>query len=458
MAIFHMPIHIIKRSDARTAVAAAAYRSGTKLHNEYDGETHDYTRKGGVVYTEILLPSHALVSFSDRETLWNSVEKIEKSKDEQLARDIEASLPIELSREEQIRLARDFCSIFVSDGMCADLAIHDKGVGNPHAHIMLTMRPLKEDGTWSAKCRKQYVLGDNSERIRLPSGAFKSEKIDLMDWNQHTKAEEWRKAWADLVNGYLEKNGFQERIDNRSYKRQGVEKIPSVHMGPAATQMERRGIRTERGDINRQIEADNKLLKEIKARITRLYNWSKEQKDAPAPVKTASILEQLHANKPAPTKRYEKVNALKESAKVFSFLQSNGINDMSELYEKITAMQTMYYDKRGEIVGTERRLTVLNERLKNFGTYSKLKGRKRDENDDIMYQAAGKFLAVLKDSGEEITPKKWKTELSSLTVTKDRAYHEMRNMREDLKVVEAIKKTADRMMRETRKNVHEQEI
>ena len=168
IAIYHCSIKIISRGKGKSAVAAAAYRSGEKITNEWDGETHDYTRKGGVVHSEIMLPPHAPPSFSDRSTLWNSVEEIEKSKDAQLAREVEIALPVELSREEQTRLVRDYCSSqFVSKGMCADFNIHDTGSGNPHAHIMLTMRPLDEKGIWTAKSKKEYDLDGNGERIRL---------------------------------------------------------------------------------------------------------------------------------------------------------------------------------------------------------------------------------------------------------------------------------------------------
>lgn len=188
IAIYHCNISIVSRGKGKSAVAAAAYRSGEKLTNEWDGMTHDYTRKGGVVHTEIMLPPHAPPSFSDRSTLWNSVELYEKAGNAQLAREIDAALPIELSREEQIRLVREYCSSqFVSRGMCVDYAIHDTGKGNPHCHIMLTMRPLDERGAWAAKSQKEYDLDENGERIRLPSGRYKTHKVDLTGWNDKGK-------------------------------------------------------------------------------------------------------------------------------------------------------------------------------------------------------------------------------------------------------------------------------
>ena len=235
---------------------------------------HDYTRKRGIVHSEILLPPNAPPDFQDRGTLWNSVEQIEKACNSQLARELEVALPIELSREEQVRIVRAYCSSqFVSRGMCADFNIHDTGSGNPHAHILLTMRPMDERGKWLPKSKKEYVLDESGERIRLPSGNFKTRKVDLVDWNSQENAEVWRKAWADLANEFLERNNRPERIDHRSYERQGIDQIPTVHIGVAASQMEKKGIATERGELNRSIKAANRLLRDIKAQIGKLKEW-----------------------------------------------------------------------------------------------------------------------------------------------------------------------------------------
>lgn len=147
MAIYHCSIKVISRGKGKSAVAAAAYRAGEKITNEFDGMTHDYTHKGGVVHTEILLPDHAPAEYTDRAVLWNEVEKIEKAKNAQLAREIEIALPRELTREQGISLVREYVERhFVAAGMCADVCLHDTGGGNPHAHIMLTMRPFDEGG------------------------------------------------------------------------------------------------------------------------------------------------------------------------------------------------------------------------------------------------------------------------------------------------------------------------
>ena len=464
MAIYHYSIKIIKRSQGRSAVAAAAYRSGQNLTNEWDGITHDYTKKGGVVYSEILLPAHAPPEFSDRSTLWNSVEKSEKSRNAQLAREIEIALPAEIDRQSQIRLVRKYVKdIFVSSGMCADFSIHDKGDGNPHAHIMLTIRPLKESGEWGAKCRKEYDLDAHGQRIPLPNGGFKSHRVNTTDWNDPGKAEVWRAAWANACNYSLEQIGKPERIDYRSYARQGVQKVPTVHMGVAATQMERRGIPTEKGAVNRKIAAQNRLLKEIKARITRLYNWTKQQ--AAQPEQKPNIWEQLQQAQTAaqPTTRYGKVKVLKESAALFKFLQENGIASMPELHAKVTAMQTKYYSLRGEIAAAARQIDDLGKRLSMWKQYienkpvrkrlATLKPKSQEKFQDAhgvelaLYNAAVQYLNELKASGEKITPKHWQAEVERLTVQNGALYQQMKAMRADIQSVEKIRKTADELAR-----------
>ncbi|USF25443.1 hypothetical protein N510_000355 [Firmicutes bacterium ASF500] len=447
-------------------MAAAAYRSGEKLVNEWDGMTHDYTRKGGVVHTEIMLPAHAPPAFADRSTLWNSVEEIEKSSTAQLAREIEVALPVELSRAEQLALVRAFVKEnFVDAGMCADFAIHDKGTGNPHAHIMLTIRPIREDGKWGAKCRKVYDLNGQGQRIPDGKGGWKNHREDTTDWNRRENAEKWRALWATYTNRALEAAGRPERIDHRSYKRQGVDIIPSVHMGPAACQMERRGIATVKGNINREIAADNKLLKEIKARITRLYNWSKEQ--SAQPQGRESIMDFLFQARQgtAPTSQYAKVKSLKADAKLFNFLMENGIKSMPELFDKVAAMNSDYYDLRSKIVSKERRISALTERLEMWAQYQKYKParqkldkvvpakreqfKQRHSADLALFDAAVRYLDTLKASGEAITPKAWRGEAQKLTAEKEADYLKMRAMREDIKAVETLKKTAERLARES---------
>jgi len=257
MAIYHLSVQIIGRSSGKSAVASSAYRAGEKIKDERIGETYDYTKKRGVDYTEIMTPSNAPEWASDRSRLWNEVEKIETSKNSRLAREVNIALPKELTRDQQIELIRNFAKEqFVDKGMVADVALHNLAGENPHAHVMMTVRPFNEDSTWGAKSKKEYMLNDAGEKIKLPSGQFKSRKIDSVNWNEKETLEDWRKEWAAQTNKALEKAGVLDRVDHRSYKDQGSKQIPQIHVGVHATAMERRKlnpIKTELGDVNRGI-------------------------------------------------------------------------------------------------------------------------------------------------------------------------------------------------------------
>ena len=272
----HFDITITQRSKGQSAVAGAAYQSGEKLFSEYDQKTKNYTGKRGILYTEIMLPSHAPPEYANRETLWNSVEAAEKQWNAQLARRFVLALPKEVPPEQYPQMVRDYCEKqFVSKGMIADFAIHDPAPPghNVHCHVMLTLRAMDEHGKWLPKSRKVYDLDENGERIRLPSGNWKSHKEDTVDWNDQKYAEVWRQGWADTVNRYLEAAERPERLDLRSYERQGLDVIPTVHMGPAVVQMERRGIQTNIGNLNRDIKAANQMLSAIRKTIRGLLDW-----------------------------------------------------------------------------------------------------------------------------------------------------------------------------------------
>ena len=273
----HNEISIVQRSHRQSAVAAAAYQSGEKLFCEYDQEVKHYPEKRGIVHNEILLPANAPLEYTDRNTLWNAAEAVEKQWNSQLARRWVLSIPREIPPDQYAALVRDFCrQQFVSKGMCVDFAIHDKGDGNPHAHVMLTMRAMDERGKWLPKSRKVYELDKNGERIKLPSGRWKSHKEDTVDWNDRKYGEIWRHEWEVIQNRYLEANNRPERVDLRSYERQGLDIIPTVHEGAAVRQMEKRGIQTNIGNLNREIKAANSLMKSIRQLIKNLKGWIAE--------------------------------------------------------------------------------------------------------------------------------------------------------------------------------------
>lgn len=316
MAIYHLEAKVVSRGAGRSAVAASAYLSCSRLYNDYDGIQHDYTKKQGLVWQEVFLPEYAPQEWKDREQLWNAVEEVETAKDSRLAREFVVALPIELSREQQIELLQDFIrEQFVSDGMCADAAIHDTDGHNPHAHILLTVRPLDERGKWQYKTEKEYLCMRNGEERGFTAAEFKSAQNDGWEkqypykvgkkkvymtpsaaeaqeliradkhpkstrygrqnpiserWNSEEQLVSWRVAWADVTNRYLESAGREERIDHRSNAARGLDEIPTIHEGVTVQALERKGIVSDRCEMNRQIRADNALLRELKAEIKKL--------------------------------------------------------------------------------------------------------------------------------------------------------------------------------------------
>ena len=316
MAIYHLEAKVVSRGAGRSAVAASAYLSCSRLYNDYDGIQHDYTKKQGLVWQEVFLPEYAPQEWKDREQLWNAVEKVETAKDSRLAREFVVALPMELSREEQIELLQEFIQEqFLSDGMCADAAIHDTDGHNPHAHILLTVRPLDKQGKWQYKTEKEYLCMKNSEERGFTAAEFRAAQNEGWEkqypykvgkkkvymtpsaaeaqglvradkhpkstrygrqnpisehWNSEEQLAAWRAAWADVSNRYLERAGREERIDHRSNAARGIDEIPTIHEGAAAQALERRGIISDRCELNRQIKADNTLLRELRAEVKKL--------------------------------------------------------------------------------------------------------------------------------------------------------------------------------------------
>ena len=248
-----------------TSVAAAAYRAGARLVDERTGEVYDYTRKGGVIHTEIMLPANAPGRYHDRQRLWNAVELAERQNNAQLSRELRIALPSEFTREENIALVRDFIQKnFVSKGMCADIAYHAKdkngGDHNPHVHIMLTMRPMTKSGVWwKTKSRKEYITDRKGNRIMGTNGEWKSRNVDLTGWNDKTLYVSWRAQWAEACNACYEAKGLPYRIDHRSYDAQGIQRQATIHLGKDAAALERKGVSTEKGNYNRTVTACNEM-------------------------------------------------------------------------------------------------------------------------------------------------------------------------------------------------------
>ena len=269
MAIYHMNVKIGSRSKGQSAIAASAYRAGVKMTDEQTGLTSDYTKKSGIAFSEVSLCANAPAEYADREKLWNAVHKIEKAKNSQLWREIEVALPKEFSRDEQIATVREYVKGLTDRGMCADWSLHDKGDGNPHAHIMLTVRSILSDGSWASKSRKVYVLDENGNRIyqgkdKLGRRQYKSYKEDFNDWNDKERIEEWRSEWAECCNRRLPE---RDRIDHRSYVRQGVNQIPTIHEGYVARKRVRNGQQSDRVDINSDIRRQNAFIGDLSEEI-----------------------------------------------------------------------------------------------------------------------------------------------------------------------------------------------
>ena len=316
MAIYHLEAKMVSRGAGRSAVAASAYLSCSRMFNDYDGVQHDYTRKQGLAWQAVFLPPMAPPEWQDREKLWNAVEEAEKTKDSRLAREFVAALPIELSREQQIGLLEEFIrEQFVAEGMCADVAIHDTDGHNPHAHILLTVRPLTESGAWQYKTEKEYLCVKDGDERGFTAAEFKTAQAEGWEkqypykvgkkkmymapstaqahgyvradkhpkstrygrqnpisarWNSEEQLLVWREAWATAANRCLELAGHDSHIDHRSHAERGLEERPTIHEGVAAQALERRGIISDRCELNRQIKADNALLRELRGQVKKL--------------------------------------------------------------------------------------------------------------------------------------------------------------------------------------------
>ncbi len=264
-------------------MAGASYYFGQKLYSEYDHEwKYPHSDPKRVRYTEVMLPSNAPPAYADRQTLWNAVDAAEKSNKAQTARRFTITLPRELTFEQNLALIREYCTKqFVDKGMICDLYYHDSGNGNPHVHLMLTMRAMDEQGRWLPKTKTAYVLDENGERIRGTTGRWLRERIDTVDWNDQKYAEIWRHEWELSQNKALEAAGHTERIDMRSYERQGIADLePQIHLGPEAAALERKGISTTRGERNREIKRVNAIIVSLQKTIASLVEWLRGIKEA----------------------------------------------------------------------------------------------------------------------------------------------------------------------------------
>lgn len=397
MAIYHLEAKVVSRGTGRSAVAASAYLSCTKILNDYDGVQHDFTRKKGLAWQQVFLPPMAPAEWQDRSVLWNTVEENEKTKDSRLAREFVAALPIELNREQQQKLLTEFIQEqFVADGMCADVAIHDTDGHNPHAHIMLTVRPLDENGKWQYKTEKEYLYVRNGEEQGFTAAEFKTAQTEGWEkqyqykadknkvymapseaekqgyeraskypkstkygrqnpiterWNSDEQLVLWRKAWADVSNHYLERAGSNQRIDHRSHAERGLDEQPTIHEGVGARALEKKGIVSDRCELNRQIKADNALLRELKAQIKNLMAAVKNTVP-----ELAAALENIRKNMIIFC--YQLGHIRTNSGKIMNYL--GNIKPALERYSKLSGQLRCKAKEKKELVEEKKETAVWN--------------------------------------------------------------------------------------------------
>ena len=467
MDFFHWTTKIVSRNKGKSVVAASAYISGTRMENTWDGVTHDYTRKKHVIYTEVMLPPNSPQEYADRNLLWNSVEWNETKANAQLARSIELALPAELNHEQNITLVRKLVQeLFVDKGMCADVAFHDKGDGNPHTHILLTMRPLTPDGKWGDKSRLEYILDADGNRIPArQKGRWKTRKVYTTDWDDRGNAERWRAAAAEAINEALREAGFtQGFVDPRSYADQGVQRIPMVHEGPDARAMEKRGIPTEVGEKNREIRQQNKLIDQLEARLARLNAWAQFEKkmdetliakgkDVSNPNLRYILASQVFSSIVPPNRKDRRV---KDGAGLLAIMQEYNITDAASCLAAIQTVTTKLYglkSKRKENHDLSIEMSIRIDAYEKWKKYRKVhqaweklpEGKRaafvhQHEYELRQYRSAVESLQRWQADGEKIDYRGWKAALEALNKERFMLDYQIQEMKEDVRRLEVVKR------------------
>ena len=489
---------IVKRSKGQSAVEKASYISRSILVSEYDGQTYRPKYHEDLVHSEISLPQNAPKEYADRATLWNAVELSEKGQKSQLARMLKASLPNEWSYELAEEVVRDYVQRnFVDKGMCADWAIHDsendKGQRNLHIHVLLTMRPLTENGEWGAKTKKIYVLDENGERIPLIDKKTGQQKVDKRnrkqwkcqtvestDWNSRENAMMWRRDLADTINATNEQLGIAVHWEHRSFKEQGIDKEPTIHIGAVANALERKGIQTERGNINREIIRGNVLLEQAKEMLelakqeVRSIQYS-GLKEVAVNVKN-EVMEMIakvakrkgRLDLPIVSGKYlRKISdrtALQSADNAEKFIVSRKIDSFENL-AKFTADREQKYRQLETVhLSKGQKLSRLKELSKMYALYApiqatykesqSLKGLAKMKYDKEHKESLAKYpelkerMQNLLQQGEKITPKQWKAEMQSLQAEYDSISKEQSKTATELAYAEVISYNRKNLARE----------
>jgi len=444
-----------KCTGGHSAVEQASYISREKMYCEYDGQTYYPKYSEDLVHCEVLLPENAPKEYNDPYVLWNSVELVEKSKDAQLARTFRIELPNEWSYDLAKEVVKDYCERnFVSKGMCVQYAIHDsenkQGQRNLHCHIMLTLRSIDEQGKWMPKQKKVYQKDENGERIpdidkktgqqkvdKQNRKQWKCTNIQTNDWNSKENAKIWRKDLADTINAVNAKIGMTDKFwEYRSFKEQGLDIIPQIHLGEKASAMERAGIRTIRGDINRDIIARNAIIDAARAVYEKAKDELAQAMAIPATVVKAfkseiidvirKVAERNNNRLSLPIVKGKFIGAvsdrasLQDKAKMEAYVQSKGWTTFDEMQAERKATQAEY-EKLGKSRGDmSARMDYLEKLLgfhEQYEPYQKVnaeywKLKKAEEKN-------GKPLGFFRKSQAEEYKRKHQTELNTYKIYRD---------------------------------------
>ena len=470
-------------------MAAAAYRAGEKLYSERYGETSDYTRKRGIVCSGILLPAHAPPEYTDRQTLWNAVEKNERRRDAQLAYSDEFSFQNEFTFEENMELAMRFLQEnYVSKGLICDYAVHDPerepgGTPNPHMHVLIPMRAIESNGLFGKKQEQVFVLDENGNRIwDEKRGRYKTESRSCNGLDKHGALEELRESWARLCNEKFAEKGLDIHLDNRSYERQGVEMLAQIHEGPAVHAMEKKGIRTEIGDYNRFVRQLNAVIRETERKLKKLREWldtaREELNQLPTPEEPSLawvVQEQLN-NLPS---RSKSLRHVQEASQALIDLQEMGITNADELDEKVQESSKAYDELKNRVKDNEARVKKLDEAIKQAAIYKKylpvkqaLNERKyqfkkarekyKAEHDSelILFERARRVLNEF-SPGKKVTDATvadWQREVAVLKTSLEKEAPQVKVARDEMLKLRGIQGTLERYLKPRREISHEQEL
>ena len=454
MALYHFHVGQVKRSAGQSVIESAAYRAGERLYSERYGEHSDYTRKGGVVYTEILLPPHAPRVYADRQTLWNAVEAAERGKNAQLAYSFDIALQNEFTLDENIAIARQFLlDNFVSRGMIADLAIHqpdrEGGIENPHFHVLCPIRPLDPDGTWGAKQRRVY----------REDGKF--DAVPTADWGKPETLEVWRKAWAELCNAKFKDKGLECRIDHRSYKKQGLDRAPTVHEGVAVRQMEARGIATDKGERNRWIRSANAMLRTLREKIIALTVWLTELRaelDKPQQPTLAELLaDYCDARNAGAWSNKAKISNLKRFAAAAAYLQENDLHTLDDLRARLDLLRKGLHGVKTNLDAKHSRMKELRDLLRYADQYEcfkpihdqlgALKWKTKREQFKAEHESELKqFYLARRKLANGIHTAEWQRELDALKQDCEDEYAKYKPLRDEMKRLLDVKYCVDRAL------------